>query len=164
MDKPWTMSRGPIVANELDIRKADAVNALLVRNIAILPSKPGDPIKPFALGLWNDIRALMKPDGSATALRRATGAFLHSKRYYFATAQPDSIRHDVDGNPVEDVSAADRLAAQQRFMNLKQDEKTESKPVAVPPPPPEPVLTKAELIRASLLRKKSTTSPSVTMS
>jgi len=158
MDKPWTISRGPIVANEMDVRKADAINALLVQSLAILPTKPGDPIKPFALGLWNDIRVLMKPDGSATALRRATGAFLHSKRYYFATAQPDSFRHDVDGNPVEEVSLADRLAAQQRFLNLKQEDKIISPPVEVPPP--EPVLTKAEQIRASLLRKKSDRPPS----
>lgn len=156
MDKPWTISRGPIVANELDVRKADAINALLVRSIDILPAKPGDSIKPFALGLWNDIRALMKPDGSATALRRTTGAFLHSKRYYFATAQPDSFRHDIDGNPMEEVSAADRLAAQQRFMKFKQDDKAETKQApAAPPPPPAPVLSKAEMIRASLLRKRS---------
>ena len=156
MDKPWTISRGPIVANELDVRKADAINALLVRSIAILPAKPGDPIDPFALGLGNDILSLMRPEGSATALRRTTGAFLHSKRYYFATAQPDSIRHDIDGNAVEEISAADRLAAQQRFMKFKQDDKPEAKAVpAAPPPPPAPVLSKAALIRASLLRKKS---------
>ncbi|WP_028748849.1 hypothetical protein [Rhizobium mesoamericanum] len=56
MTKPWTTSRGPITANEADLTKARATNALLLRPVDILPAKMGDPIRPFALGLWNDIR------------------------------------------------------------------------------------------------------------
>lgn len=119
MDKPWTESHGPIVATELDVHKAAVISGLLVRPIGILPSKPGDQIHPFALGLFNDIRALLKPEAGVTALRRAVGTFVHSKRYYFASAQAGSMRHDIDGKPVEPLSAGDRLVAQRRFLSLK---------------------------------------------
>ncbi|MEZ2127583.1 MULTISPECIES: ProQ/FINO family protein [unclassified Sinorhizobium] len=150
MDRPWTVSRGPIAATELDVLKAQAINTLLVRPIGILPVKAGDPIRPFAIGLWNEIRPLLKPDAGSTALRRATGAYLHAKRYYFASAQPDSMRHDIDGKPLGPLSAEDRLVAQQRFLNLKRTAveaggaKTE--PICAPA-----ALSKAEKIRASLL-------------
>ncbi|TDW28157.1 ProQ/FINO family protein [Rhizobium azibense] len=152
MDKPWTVSHGPIVATEFDVQKAEAIRVLLIRPIGILPNKPGDPIHPFALGLFNDIRALAKPDVKATALRRAVGSFVHSKRYYFASAQPGSMRHDIDGKPVEPLSTEDRLVAQQRFLSLKRgdDENSASsiEPAASPAPP-----SKTEQIRAALLRR-----------
>lgn len=150
MHKSWTVSRGPIAATELDVLKAQAINALLVRPIGILPSKPGDPIRPFAIGLWNKIRPLMKPDVGSTALRRATGTYLHAKRYYFACAQPDSMRHDIDGKPVEPLLAEDRRAAQHRFLSLKRTSieagGADAEPACSPPTP-----GKAEHIRASLL-------------
>jgi hypothetical protein len=153
MDRPWTSSRGPVIANELDLVKAGAINAMLSHDIAILPTQPGDPIRPLAIGLWVEIRALLRPEGGVTALRRATGAYLHSKRYYFATAQPDSMRHDIDGNPIEPVTASDRLAAQQRFLSLGQNDSNRETPAPEAPPPPPIILSKAEMIRASLLRK-----------
>ncbi|ULJ75928.1 ProQ/FINO family protein [Rhizobium gallicum] len=151
MDKPWTASHGPIAATEFDVQKAEAISVLLIRPIGILPNKPGDPIRPFALGLFNDIRALVKPDVKATALRRAVGSFVHSKRYYFASAQPGSMRHDIDGKPVEPLSTEDRLVAQRRFLSLKRgnDENSDSHvepPTAAPP-------SKTEQIRAALLRR-----------
>lgn len=154
MDKPWTESRGPVVANEFDLKKAEAVNKLLSSPIAILPSRLEDPIKPFAIGLWGDIHARLKAGESTTALRRATGAYLHSKRYYFATAQPDSMRHDINGDPIEPVTGSDRIDAQKRFLSLRKNSENENDtPDAEPAPPSKPALTKAEMIRASLLRK-----------
>lgn len=140
MDKPWTVSRGPITATEFDVKKAEAINALLVHPHRILPTKLGDTILPFAIGLFADVRGRLKPD---------IGAFVHSKRYYFASAQPDSIRHDIDGRPVEPLSAADRLVAQQRFLSLKRDNELGAS--SVEPTPSYPVLSKAEQIRAALL-------------
>ena len=153
MEEPWTTNRGPIVATELDVRKAAAINTLLRRPIEVLPVKAGDPIRPFALGLWNEIRPLLKPDMPVMSLRRATSAFLHSKRYYYACAQPDSMRHDLAGNPVEPLSAADRQAAQQRLSALRQAQTQATVQREEPPPPP--ALSKAELIRASLLGRRS---------
>lgn len=153
MNKPWTESRGSIIATELDVRKAEAINGHLVRSINLLPTKAGDPILPVAIGIWADVRALMKPEGSATALRRALGAYLHSKGYYFASAQPDAMRHDIDGRPVEEVSAEDRLTAQRSFMEMKRKDTVKDEPLAAPPPPVVQ-LTKAEMIRASLLKRK----------
>ncbi|KAA0693723.1 ProQ/FINO family protein [Neorhizobium sp. P12A] len=119
MTKAWTVSRGPIAANEIGIEKANAINLLLVRPIGILPTVPGDQIRPFAVGLFDEIRLLLKPDIAVTTLRRAVAAFVHSKRYYFASAQPDAMRHDIDGNSVEAIAEADRLIAQQRFLTLQ---------------------------------------------
>jgi len=150
MDKTWTVSRGPIAATEIDVRKAEAINTLLVRPIGILPAAPGDPIRPFAIGLFEEIRPLLKPDIAATRLRRSVGAFVHSKRYYSASAQPDSMRHDIDGEPLGPLSSADRLAAQQSFLSPKrsQDQPAAFSPEPLPVQPPP---TKAEQIRAALL-------------
>ncbi|MBB4195416.1 sRNA-binding protein [Rhizobium aethiopicum] len=152
MDKPWKISRGPIAATELDVEKANAINTLLVRPVGVLPTKAGDPVLPFAVGLFNELRPLLKPDAGVTTLRRATAAYVHCRRYYFASAQPDSMRHNIDGEPVEPLSEEDRLVAQKRFLSLKQSaakaEEAEPAPVVVPAP----VLSKNEQIRAALLR------------
>jgi sRNA-binding protein len=152
MDKPWTVGRGPIPATETDLQKAEAINALLVCPIGILPTASGDPIRPFAIGLFDEIRTLLKPDVAATKLRRAVGAFVHSKRYYFASAQPDSMRHDIDGKPIEPLSSADRLAAQQSFLSLKRDR---DQPAASAPEPVSPSTppSKTEQIRTALLSR-----------
>ena len=155
MTKAWTVSRGPIAATPLDVQKADAINALLLRPAGILPAAPGDQIKPFAIGLFDEIRALLKPEIGATALRRAVGAFVHSKRYNFATAQPDSMRHDVEGKAVEPVSDTGRLLAQERFLTLKPSHHS---PDASDEPAASP--SKADLIRASLLGPNRPAPPS----
>lgn len=150
MQKPWAVSRGPIAATELDVQKAEAINTLLIQPIGILPSRLGDPIRPFAVGLFNEIRSLLKPDIGATTLRRAVGAFVHSKRYYFASAQPDSMRHDIHGKPAEPLSAADRLVAQQRFLSLKRNNgQADISASEQAPAPAAP--DKAEQIRSALL-------------
>jgi hypothetical protein len=118
MTKSSRQKAGPIPAREIDVSKAEAINALLTRPIPILPMKAGDPIRPFALGLWAEIRLLLRPEFSVSMLRRATGAYLHSKRYHLAIAQPDSVRHDIDGTPIGTVSDADSLAAQEKIQSL----------------------------------------------
>lgn len=154
MEEPPVTNHGPIVATALDVKKAEAINTLLVRRVDILPSKPGDIIRPFALGLWNELRPLLKPDMSVMSLRRATSAFLHSKQYYFACAQPGSIRHDIAGNPIELLSDEDRHAAQQRLTTLRQTPAKPTPDQSEPKSPPPPAMSKAELIRASLLGRK----------
>jgi len=155
MSKPWTTSRGPIVANEADIRKAQAISDLLMQPVAVLPNAVGEPIRPFALGLWHELRPLLKPDVGITTLRRATGAYLHSKRYYFATAQPDSLRYGIDGKPREPVSEGDRIAAQEKYLGLKRQNAARADADA-PAPMASPAPTKADLIRAALLERRKT--------
>jgi hypothetical protein len=55
MTKPWTESRGAIAAGPADLEKAATINALLIHPIGLLPQAEGDPIKPFAIGVWDDI-------------------------------------------------------------------------------------------------------------
>jgi sRNA-binding protein len=128
----------------------------LLQPIDILPSAIGDPIKPFALGLWNEIRPLLRADANVTALRRATGAYLHSKRYYLATAQPESMRFDLHGSSTAPVSAEDRLTAQQRYESLLRSNETARTPAEAPTTSPS--LTKSEQIRAALLSRRPTES------
>ncbi|ANM07517.1 MULTISPECIES: ProQ/FINO family protein [Rhizobium] len=154
MNKPWKISRGPIAATELDVEKANAINSLLIRPVGVLPAKPGDPVLPFVVGLFNELRPLLKPDAGVTALRRATAAYVHCRRYYFASAQPDSMRHNLEGEPVEALSQEDRLVAQKRFLSLKQTAHKSEPPEEVAPVPP-PVISKNEQIRAALLRKRN---------
>ena len=152
MTKPWTYSRGPIAANEYDLVKAGEINALLRQPIDVLPATIGDPIKPFAVGLWNEVRLLLKPDISVTTLRKATGAYIHSKRYFFATAQPDSMRFDLQGKPIEPVSTADRLSAQARYQRIKRCDLQLDPDADIAPSLP----SKVDRIRAGLLARRPT--------
>ncbi|KQW72562.1 ProQ/FINO family protein [Ensifer sp. Root127] len=123
MSKSPREKSGPVAAREMDVLKARAINALLTQPIAMLPTKAGDPIRPFALGLWNQIRPLLRPEISGSTLRRATGAHLHSKSYHLAVAQIFSARHDIGGMPIDSVSDADRLAAAEKIEGFrKRDE------------------------------------------
>ena len=119
MAKPRTEDEGPVFATELEVRRAEAILEMLVRPIEILPVQPGDPIRPFAIGLFDEIRALLKPELTVSKLRRATAGFVYSRRYYLACAQADAKRHDLQGNIVGEVSKQDRLAAQQSFLELQ---------------------------------------------
>lgn len=119
MIKSLLGSSGPVEAREREVAKAEAINALLIRPIGILPAKPGDPIRPFALGLWAEIRVLLKPEISVSTLRKATGAYVHCRTYQIAVARPGSIRHDINGKPVDPISDADRLDARKKYENFR---------------------------------------------
>jgi ProP effector len=119
MIKSGGENKGAVAAGAADIEKAEAIAALLVRPVGLLPKVSGDPIKPFAIGVWNDIRKLLKPETPVISLRRATSAYTHSKRYLSACAQADAYRYEIDGNPIGPVSDEDRIAAQLALSKLK---------------------------------------------
>jgi len=108
-----------VLAREREVAKTAAINALLIRPIAILPTELGDPIRPFALGLWNEIRPVLRPDVSVSALRKALATYVHARSYQMAVARPGSQRHDLNGEPVEPVSDADRLDALKKYEGFK---------------------------------------------
>ncbi|MFK0276090.1 ProQ/FINO family protein [Ensifer sp. NPDC090286] len=108
-----------VLAREREVAKTAAINALLIRPIAVLPAKVGDPIRPFALGLWSEVRLLLKPDVSVSALRKALATYVHARSYQVAVARPGSMRHDINGEPVEPVSDADRLDALKKYESFK---------------------------------------------
>jgi len=140
---------GPVLAREREVAKTEAINALLTRPIAILPAKVGDPVRPFALGLWNDIRPLLEPDVSVSALRKAMATYVHSRSYQIAVARVGSLRHNINGEPVEPVLEADRLDALKKYEGFQtRDGSSNAKSTS-------PVqLTKTEAIRIALLRRK----------
>jgi hypothetical protein len=142
-----------VLAREREVAKTEAINALLIRPIAVLPAEVGDPVRPFALGLWNEIRPLLKPDISVTALRKVMASYVHSRSYQIAVARPGSLRHDINGAPVGPVSDADRQDAQEKYEGFK--ERDGSRGPKSPPPAPSPT-SKAAGIRAGLLKRKDT--------
>ncbi|WP_426289738.1 ProQ/FINO family protein (plasmid) [Ensifer adhaerens] len=139
---------GPVLAREREVAKTEAINALLTRPIAILPAKVGDPVRPFALGLWNDIRPLLKPDVSVSALRKAMATYVHSRSYQIAVAREGSLRHNINGEPVEPVLEADRLDALKKYEGFQRRDGSNN-PTTSPVQP-----TKTEAIRIALLRRK----------
>lgn len=150
-------NRGQIAVSDYYLKKAQAINALLVRPIAILPTEPGDTIKPFAVGLFDEIRYLLRPDCALIALRRAVGAYVNSKAYFLVSAQPDSMRHDIDGHEIEPLSEEARRFAQERlFSGRNHRATTDAKASAKSEPAP--TLSKAEQIRASLLKPRPASS------
>ncbi|KSV61775.1 ProQ/FINO family protein [Sinorhizobium sp. Sb3] len=139
----------PVLAREREVAKTEAINALLTRPIAILSVKVGDPIRTFALGLWNDIRPLLLPDISVSTLRKAMATYVHSRSYQIAIARADSMRHDIDGEPVGPISDGDRLDALRKYEGFKARDGSSEPKSALPAQ-----LTKTEAIRMALLRRK----------
>jgi len=121
--KPWRVSKGPIAANAYDLKKAEAINALLSSPAEILPTSEGAPILPFAIGLFETFKSRLREDATTTQLRRATGVYTCAKNYLLACAQPDSMRHDIDGQAVTAVSDEDRLSSQLRFVDILRSRK-----------------------------------------
>jgi len=118
-EKPRREDTHPILATELEVRRAKAIIELLVRAIDILPSEIGEPVRPFAIGLFDQIIALLKPGITISKLRRVTSGYVHSKRYYLACAQKGAERFDLTGVSVGKVSEADRESALQSLIALQ---------------------------------------------
>jgi sRNA-binding protein len=146
MEKSQREDTGPILATELEVRRAEAIIEMLVRTIDILPSEPGDPVRPFAIGLFDEIRGLLKPDRTVSKLRRVTSGYVHSKRYYLACARPDAERFDLAGVAVGKVSEADRESALQSLVALQS---AHAKPTTAPTQE-----DRASRIRGGLLPRK----------
>lgn len=138
------------MATEKDLRKSMAIKSLLVQSLGVLPTEIGDPIRPVTIGFFQQVCPLLKPDASVTALRRAIGAYVHSKRYYLSCSKADAMRHDPDGNPSERVSEADRVNAAERLSTLGQQTKKVPTSTIVLSAQSE-ARSKRDLIRASLL-------------
>ncbi|NKW82645.1 ProQ/FINO family protein [Ochrobactrum pecoris] len=108
----------PVTATDKDLRRATAITNLLVQPLGILPAAVGDPIRPVAIGFFQQVSPFLSLGVSVTALRRAIGAYVHAKRYYLACSQPDAMRHDIDGGPIEPVSDSDKAECSKVPANL----------------------------------------------
>ncbi|UHC17887.1 ProQ/FinO family protein [Methylobacterium currus] len=108
----WTRSRGPVVARGSVLERARELNALLLAPIGVLPAAEGEPVRPFRIGIGAEIVARRRPEVEIDTCKRAIRDYSRSFTYRFATAQPDAMRHDLGGHPVEPVSDADRRFAQ----------------------------------------------------
>lgn len=140
----------PVIATDKDIRRAMAIKDLLVQPLGILPAAVGDPIRPVAIGFFQQVSPFLSPGVSVTALRRAIGAYVHSKRYYLACSRPDAMRHDINGEPIELVSDSDKLNAQ-KCLQAFREQKSQTPAAAIVAAPVATAENKKELIRASLL-------------
>ena len=90
---------------------ARSLDALLVQPIAVLPQTPSDLIKPFKLGVRPEIEALRRPEVSEAKLAAALRSYAKSVAYQSALARHGSMRHELNGTPVELVSDEDRQSA-----------------------------------------------------
>ena len=106
--RPWARSRVPSTAGPAVLARAQALNALLVAPIGVLPAALGDPLRPFQIGLGPEILARRRPEVGVNVCERAIRDYVRSFSYRHAVAQPGSMRYDLDGNPVEPVSEKDR--------------------------------------------------------
>lgn len=106
--RPWARSRVPSTAGPAVLARAQALNALLVAPIGVLPVAVGDTLRPFQVGLGPEILARRRPEVAVNVCERAIRDYVRSFSYRHAVAQPGSMRCDLDGNPVEPVSDKDR--------------------------------------------------------
>lgn len=150
MNEKSQISSKPVIATDKDIRRATAITDLLVQPLGVLPVAVGDPIRPVAIGFFQQVSPFLSPGVSVTALRRAIGAYVHSKRYYLACGRPDAMRHDINGEPIEPVSESDQLNAQ-KCLQIFREQKGQTPAPAIVASPVAAAENKRDLIRASLL-------------
>ena len=93
MRKTWSVSRGPIAATPADVEKASAINAMLCEPIGILPKAPGDPIRPFSLGLFNHIKTRLRVRRKHLAAHHGLLHFLKTLLFRERAARFDAARH-----------------------------------------------------------------------
>lgn len=118
--KLWRKAaRRPIVADKYALVFADTINGLLVEQIGVLPRSAGDLMKPFVIGIDPEVRASLKPDAPYKAFFTAMRRYTRSAAYLLALAQPDSMRFNIEGDPVEGVSDGDRIHAQRSYLALR---------------------------------------------
>ncbi|WP_405049516.1 ProQ/FINO family protein [Rhizobium sp. BK176] len=104
-----------ILATACEVSRAEAITALLSRPIAILPTRVGEPILPFSVGLFSRIRALKRPECLLSSLRTAIAIYIYSPRYYLALSQPNSLRFGLDARPTDKVSRHHRKVAGEAY-------------------------------------------------
>ena len=82
-----------------EIFRATQINACLTCQAEILPKEVGDSVRPFRIGINNDFKTLLKPDGDVKALRQAITRYVRSKGYYQLALNPiaGKVLH-VDGS------------------------------------------------------------------
>ena len=66
---------------------------------------------PLAIGASRELLSLARPDCSKTMVRRWLGRWCRRIDYLAAVAAPDSLRHDLNGQPVEPVADQHRAHA-----------------------------------------------------
>lgn len=111
-------TRGPVKVDRYSLTAARAINALLTVPIAVLPNAEGDIIRPFRVGIGKDIKMLLRPETDLKELRNALRRYAYSAQYLHAVAQVDSMRHEINGEPVGPVSDEDRAHARQSYLTV----------------------------------------------
>lgn len=140
-----------VLATPLEVQRARAILELISGPADVLRQRPDDEVLPFAIGLFDEFKAIGNDGVSISALRKATSAYVHSRRYYLASARVGATRHSLDGSPVEQLSDNDRSAAMQSLCSLDEAHGR----LAAPPPPPS--IDKATRIKSGLLPRRGNT-------
>jgi sRNA-binding protein len=159
------MPRKPITATTGRIAALDRLRPLLSPWPTVFPSTEAPMIKPLAISTKQALRARMVVlDGMTEeqvlrAINAVVRTYVRSPGYLLAMAQPDSQRHDLDGNPVEPVSDQHRQDAKAGFAHHQKikaqgkagpprEEKAQTQAAVTEqssPPPPAPVPAPVEI-------------------
>ena len=114
----WAQSKGPITADGQAKRLAAEINSYLTEPAAVLPSAADAVMRPFIKGMGSALHARRRPQVSSRDLAKAVRVYTSNASYLLAAAQPDSMRHDIDGAPVEPVNEEDRDYSRKRFLEI----------------------------------------------
>jgi sRNA-binding protein len=140
-----------VLATPLEVQRARAILELISGPADVLPTTPDDEVLPFAIGLFDEFKAMRKDGVSISKLRKATSAYVHSRRYYLASARVGATRYSLDGSPVEQLNDRDRTAAKVSLQSLDEAHGRITTPSPLPP------ADKASRIKSGLLPRRERT-------
>ena len=123
MNKPYPTTDGSATPSGLSERTAGKVAEQIAGLVArmgdrfpsILLERPGEPCKPFAIGITESLRARCASAAERNLMYGLAARLTRRTAYIEALAAPGAMRHDPDGRPVESVSAEARQFAKRRL-------------------------------------------------
>lgn len=135
------------VADQWHVKLWEPLRERLQSWPALLPSRVGDPIRPFAIGTDKALNGLLitPDDDGKKMVKTIVMRHCRSTQYAAALAPDGAMRHDLDGNPVEPVPDEHR-----------QHRVSRPKPTASAPPKtapqPEPDTTEEIMVTVKALK------------
>jgi hypothetical protein len=121
------LAKPPLPSNRTVQRRGERFFAWMcrIRDAGLFTSWPavlnGARPRPFVIGISADFEARRDPDRSRpVTVQRLLAHVTASPLYLRALARPGSMRHDIDGNPVDAVSDEHRAEAMARLAERRQ--------------------------------------------
>ncbi len=107
-----------IIANSKQAHCGRVIQGNLTRAIPVLAVDEVAIVKPLAVGIISDLLPIAKPE-QRTRLRRSLNPYVSRTTYLMALAERGSMRHDIEGNEVAEVSDDQRISARWRLQERR---------------------------------------------